>query len=95
MKLYLKTFGCQMNVHDSSRISEMLGQRSYELTDDPRQADLGRIWRLLRSYAYRAASGVVANSSARTSTAHVSTVVHAPHRHPRTPRTTATMSRKA
>ncbi len=40
MKLYLKTYGCQMNVHDSLRISEILGRSSYELTKDPRQADL-------------------------------------------------------
>jgi tRNA-2-methylthio-N6-dimethylallyladenosine synthase len=40
MKLYLRTFGCQMNVHDSSRILEILGRSSYELTEDPRQADL-------------------------------------------------------
>ncbi|MCP4198357.1 MAG: tRNA (N6-isopentenyl adenosine(37)-C2)-methylthiotransferase MiaB, partial [Proteobacteria bacterium] len=29
-----------MNVHDSSRISEILGHSNYELTKDPRQADL-------------------------------------------------------
>ena len=40
MKLYLRTFGCQMNVHDSSRISEILGLSNYVLTKDPSQADL-------------------------------------------------------
>ncbi|MCK9516065.1 MAG: tRNA (N6-isopentenyl adenosine(37)-C2)-methylthiotransferase MiaB [Ottowia sp.] len=40
-KLYIKTFGCQMNEYDSSRISDLMGQaEGYELTQDPEQADL-------------------------------------------------------
>ena len=38
--LYLKTFGCQMNVYDSERISEMLAIEGYSNTADPAEADL-------------------------------------------------------
>ncbi len=38
--LYIKTFGCQMNVHDSERISGLLTQEGYRLTDTPEQADM-------------------------------------------------------
>ncbi len=34
------TFGCQMNVHDSERIGEVLRAAGYEVHDDPKQADL-------------------------------------------------------
>ncbi|MBL4812715.1 MAG: hypothetical protein JKX69_10280, partial [Rhodobacteraceae bacterium] len=32
-KLFIKTFGCQMNVYDSERMAEALGARGYEQTD--------------------------------------------------------------
>ncbi|MDM8561656.1 tRNA (N6-isopentenyl adenosine(37)-C2)-methylthiotransferase MiaB [Candidatus Parabeggiatoa sp. HSG14] len=39
--LYIKTFGCQMNEYDSSRIADALKvSHSLELTDDPTQADV-------------------------------------------------------
>ncbi len=41
MKRYLvQTFGCQMNVHDSRRIEEVLAGQGYERTDDSQLADL-------------------------------------------------------
>ncbi|MGB3408651.1 MAG: tRNA (N6-isopentenyl adenosine(37)-C2)-methylthiotransferase MiaB [Jannaschia sp.] len=44
-KLYVKTYGCQMNVYDSERMAEALGTEAlgadgYVQTDDPGQADL-------------------------------------------------------
>jgi tRNA-2-methylthio-N6-dimethylallyladenosine synthase len=38
--LYIKTYGCQMNVYDSDRIKDLLKPLNYQLTDDPVQADL-------------------------------------------------------
>ncbi|MCH9675448.1 MAG: tRNA (N6-isopentenyl adenosine(37)-C2)-methylthiotransferase MiaB, partial [Gammaproteobacteria bacterium] len=40
-KLYIRTFGCQMNEYDSSRTADLL-ERSHGLvrTDDPQQADV-------------------------------------------------------
>ena len=41
MKRYLvQTFGCQMNVHDSRRIEEVLADHGYEATEEPTLADL-------------------------------------------------------
>jgi tRNA-2-methylthio-N6-dimethylallyladenosine synthase len=41
MRRYLiHTFGCQMNVHDSSRIEEVLAAQGYAATDEAEQADL-------------------------------------------------------
>jgi tRNA-2-methylthio-N6-dimethylallyladenosine synthase len=41
MKRYLvQTFGCQMNVHDSRRIEEVLSDHGYVATDEPTLADL-------------------------------------------------------
>lgn len=40
MKLFIKTFGCQMNVHDSSRLTGLLGQKGFSATDDPHAADV-------------------------------------------------------
>ncbi len=37
-KLYIKTYGCQMNVYDSERMSEALAD--YEATDRPEEADM-------------------------------------------------------
>jgi tRNA-2-methylthio-N6-dimethylallyladenosine synthase len=39
-KLYVKTYGCQMNVYDSERMSEVLGEDGYETTDRPDDADM-------------------------------------------------------
>lgn len=43
MKLYVKTFGCQMNVHDSCRIEEIFSAAGYSMTTDPRLADVALI----------------------------------------------------
>jgi tRNA-2-methylthio-N6-dimethylallyladenosine synthase len=41
MKRYVvQTFGCQMNVHDSRRIEEVLGAEGYVLADEPSHADV-------------------------------------------------------
>lgn len=40
MKLFMRTFGCQMNVHDSVRIAEIMGENGYELVDDANKADV-------------------------------------------------------
>lgn len=39
-KLYIQTFGCQMNVHDSEQIVALLQPYGYEKTDRPAQADV-------------------------------------------------------
>ncbi|MEE9387423.1 MAG: tRNA (N6-isopentenyl adenosine(37)-C2)-methylthiotransferase MiaB [Paracoccaceae bacterium] len=39
-KLYIKTYGCQMNVYDSERMSEVLGASGYETTITPDDADM-------------------------------------------------------
>lgn len=40
-RVYVKTFGCQMNEYDSAKMADILGaQQGYILTDDPEQADL-------------------------------------------------------
>ncbi|MDZ7751536.1 MAG: tRNA (N6-isopentenyl adenosine(37)-C2)-methylthiotransferase MiaB [Gammaproteobacteria bacterium] len=40
-KLFIKTFGCQMNEYDSARTAELLeSRRDLELTDDPAAADV-------------------------------------------------------
>ena len=38
--LYIETHGCQMNVYDTNRMTELLGQDGYALTDDPSRADI-------------------------------------------------------
>lgn len=37
---YIETFGCQMNVHDSEKVSGVLAARGYQEVDAPEQADL-------------------------------------------------------
>ena len=37
---YIETFGCQMNVHDSEKMSGALKSQGYSETDNPRDADL-------------------------------------------------------
>ncbi|MFI0396001.1 tRNA (N6-isopentenyl adenosine(37)-C2)-methylthiotransferase MiaB [Paracoccus jiaweipingae] len=39
-KLFIKTYGCQMNVYDSERMAEAMGAEGYVLTDDQAQADM-------------------------------------------------------
>ena len=39
-KLYIKTYGCQMNVYDSERMAEALGTSGYEQVDAPDGADM-------------------------------------------------------
>ena len=40
-KLYIKTFGCQMNEYDSAKMADVLGAaQGYETTDSPDDADL-------------------------------------------------------
>jgi tRNA-2-methylthio-N6-dimethylallyladenosine synthase len=39
-KLYVKTYGCQMNVYDSERMTAALGTRGYAPTEDMTEADL-------------------------------------------------------
>jgi len=39
-RLYIKTYGCQMNVYDSERMADVLSPLGYGMTDDPTTADL-------------------------------------------------------
>ncbi len=39
-KLYIKTYGCQMNVYDSERMAESLGGQGYVETTSPDDADM-------------------------------------------------------
>ncbi|MDE2120708.1 MAG: tRNA (N6-isopentenyl adenosine(37)-C2)-methylthiotransferase MiaB [Betaproteobacteria bacterium] len=40
-KLYIKTFGCQMNEYDSATMADVLGAgQAYQTTQDPEEADL-------------------------------------------------------
>ncbi|MGY6706533.1 tRNA (N6-isopentenyl adenosine(37)-C2)-methylthiotransferase MiaB [Roseinatronobacter sp.] len=39
-KLFIKTYGCQMNVYDSERMAEALGASGYALTDRADDADM-------------------------------------------------------
>ncbi|MFG1412509.1 tRNA (N6-isopentenyl adenosine(37)-C2)-methylthiotransferase MiaB [Xanthobacter sp. VTT E-85241] len=39
-KLYVKSFGCQMNVYDSNRMADTLANEGYVETNDPADADL-------------------------------------------------------
>ena len=40
-KLFIKTFGCQMNEYDSSKMADVLKEsHGYELAQDPAEADI-------------------------------------------------------
>src|SRR3974390_2019140 len=39
-RLYIKTYGCQMNVYDSERMADVLRPLGYGLADAPDEADL-------------------------------------------------------
>lgn len=39
-RLYIQTYGCQMNQHDSERILRVMGRREYTLTESADDADL-------------------------------------------------------
>ncbi|WP_323037361.1 tRNA (N6-isopentenyl adenosine(37)-C2)-methylthiotransferase MiaB [Pararhodobacter sp.] len=39
-KLFIKTYGCQMNVYDSERMAEAMGASGYVTTDTPESADM-------------------------------------------------------
>ena len=39
-KVYVKTYGCQMNVYDSQRMSDALAAEGYQTTEQPDEADL-------------------------------------------------------
>ena len=39
-RLYIKTYGCQMNVYDSERMADVLAPLGYAMTDSPGTADL-------------------------------------------------------
>ena len=39
-KLFIKTYGCQMNVYDSERMAETMGAQGYVQTDTAEGADL-------------------------------------------------------
>jgi len=39
-KLFVKTYGCQMNVYDSERMAEALGAEGYEQVGTPEEADM-------------------------------------------------------
>jgi len=39
-KVYLKTYGCQMNERDSEQVAQMLVARGYEMTGDASEADV-------------------------------------------------------
>ena len=39
-KLFIKTFGCQMNVYDSGRMADALAPHGYAVADRPDDADL-------------------------------------------------------
>ena len=39
-RLYIKTYGCQMNVYDSERMADVLAPLGYGMTEEPAEADL-------------------------------------------------------
>lgn len=39
-KIYIKTWGCQMNVYDSARMADVMAPEGFETTDTPEDADV-------------------------------------------------------
>ena len=39
-KLFIKTYGCQMNFYDSDHMSNLLNGHGYETSEDIKEADL-------------------------------------------------------
>ena len=39
-KIFIKTFGCQMNAYDSARMRDAMFVHGYQETTDPEQADI-------------------------------------------------------
>ncbi|HEC00750.1 MAG TPA: tRNA (N6-isopentenyl adenosine(37)-C2)-methylthiotransferase MiaB [Sphingomonadales bacterium] len=39
-KLFIKTYGCQMNVYDTERMVDVMAHEGYQVTDTPDEADL-------------------------------------------------------
>lgn len=39
-KLFIKTYGCQMNVYDSERMVDAMGADGYTTVDTPDEADM-------------------------------------------------------
>ena len=39
-KIYIKSYGCQMNVYDSNRILDLFKNKDYEIANDPKDANL-------------------------------------------------------
>ena len=39
-KVFIKTFGCQMNVYDSGRMADIMAGLGYGKTDNPEDADV-------------------------------------------------------
>jgi tRNA-2-methylthio-N6-dimethylallyladenosine synthase len=39
-KLFIKTYGCQMNVYDSARMADLLAPHGYGMADAPEEADM-------------------------------------------------------
>jgi tRNA-2-methylthio-N6-dimethylallyladenosine synthase len=39
-RLYIQTYGCQMNLYDSDRIAQLMAQQGYVTTETPEEADL-------------------------------------------------------
>ena len=39
-KLFIKTYGCQMNVYDSERMAEAMGAKGYVTTETVEEADM-------------------------------------------------------
>ena len=39
-KLFIKTYGCQMNFYDSNHMSNLLNGHGYETSEDIKEADL-------------------------------------------------------
>jgi tRNA-2-methylthio-N6-dimethylallyladenosine synthase len=40
LRLWIDTYGCQMNVHDSERMVQLMAEEGYQPTPDPEDADL-------------------------------------------------------